>query len=112
VQILINLLVSGLAVLISGYVLPGVKVDDFFTAIVVAVVLGIVNAALRPVLVLLTLPITIITLGLFTFAINALMVLLVDAIVPGFHVQDFLWALIFSIVLAIVNSFLGQFSTK
>ncbi|MBI4991142.1 phage holin family protein [Candidatus Gottesmanbacteria bacterium] len=105
-QIIVNLLLNALAVLISAYLLPGVKVDGYFTAIVVAVVLGIVNAILKPILILFTLPITILTLGLFTFVVNALMILLVSSLVPGFHVRGFWWALIFSLVLSLVNSFL------
>jgi len=110
VNILINLLVTGIAVVISSYILPGVKVDGFLTAVVVGVVLGIVNSILKPVLVILTLPITILTLGLFTFVINALLVMLVSAIVPGFKVDGFLWALIFSVVLSLVGSFLNKLS--
>ena len=109
-NILINLLVTGIAVVISSYILPGVKVDGFLTAVVVGVVLGIVNSILKPVLVILTLPITILTLGLFTFVINALLVMLVSAIVPGFKVDGFLWALIFSVVLSLVGSFLNKLS--
>lgn len=105
-KIFINLLINGVAVLISSYILPGVKVDSYFTAIVVAVVMGIVNSFLKPVLLILTLPFTIITLGLFTFVINAVLILLVSAIVPGFVVKGFWWALVFSLVLSLVSSFL------
>ncbi len=109
-QFFINLLISGLAVFISSYVLPGVRVDGFLTAIIVAVFLGIANAILKPILLLLTLPINILTLGLFTFVINAVLVLLVSTIVPGFQVASFWWALIFSLVLALVSSFLHSLS--
>ncbi len=109
-QILINLLVSALAVFASAYILPGVKVDSFVTAIVVAIVLGVVNAILKPILLLLTLPINMLSLGLFTFVINAVLVLLVSNVVPGFGVSSFLLALLFSIVLSVVNSFLHQFT--
>ena len=102
--ILINLLLSTVAVLITAYILPGVKVDGFFTALVVAVVLAIVNTFIKPLVLLLTLPINILTLGLFTFIINALMILLVSALVPGFAVNGILWALVFSIVLSLVSS--------
>ena len=107
-MLFVNLIVSTLAVLISAYILPGVKVDGFLTAIVVAVVLGIVNTFIKPILLLLTFPLTILSLGLFYFVINALMVLLVSAIVPGFKVSGFFWALIFSLVLSIVSSFLNS----
>lgn len=105
-MLLLNLIVSAIAVIISAYILPGVKVDGFMTAVVVAVVLGIVNMFIKPVLVLLTLPLTILSLGLFTFVINAALVLLVSSLVPGFKVSGFLWALIFSLVLSVVSSFL------
>ena len=105
---LINLIVNGLAVLISSYILPGVKVDGYFTALVVAVVLGLVNSLLKPLLILITLPITILSLGLFTFVINAFLILLVSALVPGFKVDSFWWALLFSLVLSLINSFLHK----
>ncbi len=102
-QILINLVLSGIAVLISAYVLPGVMIDGFFTALVVAVILSIVNTFIRPLVMILTLPINILTLGLFSLVINALMVMLVTVIVPGFKVDGILWAIVFSIVLSLVN---------
>lgn len=103
VSALINLLLSGIAVIITAYLLPGVHVQNFITALVVAVVLGIITAILKPILLLLTLPINILTLGLFTFVINGVVILLVTAIVPGFHVDGFLWAILFSLVLSLVN---------
>jgi putative membrane protein len=105
-MVFVNLIVSTFAVLISAYVLPGVKVDGFLTAVVVAVILGAVNMFIKPIFVLLTLPLTILSLGLFYFVINALMILLVSSLVPGFRVSGFLWALIFSLVLSVVSSFL------
>ncbi|HRN69668.1 MAG TPA: phage holin family protein [Candidatus Woesebacteria bacterium] len=105
-QILINLLLSGLAILISAYVIPGVTVDGLFAAIVVAIVLGIVNALIRPLITLLTLPINIVTLGLFSLVITALMVMLTANIVPGFSVDGFVAALLFGIVLSLVNAVL------
>ena len=108
-QILVNLVLSGLAVLISAYVLPGVTVDGFFSAIVVAVILAVVNTFIKPLITLLTLPINFITLGLFSLVINALMVMLVDAIVPGFEVDGILWALVFSIVLSVISAGIYMF---
>lgn len=107
-QIIINLLLSALAVMVSAYVLPGVRVDSFFTAIVVSVALGVINAIIKPVLLLLTLPINILTLGIFTFVINGIIILLVSALVPGFKVHGILWAILFSIVLSIVNWFISS----
>lgn len=104
--IIINLLVNGLAVYISAYFLSGVSVDSFVTAIIVSVALGIANTLLKPILIILTLPATLLTLGLFTFVINALMVYLVANFVPGFHVNGFWAALSFSLVLSLVSWFL------
>ncbi len=103
----IVLLMRALAVLITTYIIPGVLIENFFTAIVVAVVLGILNTLIRPLLVLLTLPITIVTFGLFTLVINTLLVLLTSALVPGFKIDTFLTAFIFGIVLSITNWFLN-----
>jgi len=108
--ILINLLVNGLAVYITAHVLPGVSIDSFLTAIVASVVLGLINTLIKPILLVLTLPVNILTLGLFTFVINALMVYLVATFVPGFHVNGFWAALSFSLVLSIVSWFLKQLS--
>jgi len=109
-QFIINLVVNGFAVFIASYLLPGVQVKDFFTAIVVSIVLGIANTILKPILVILTLPITIVSLGLFYIVINGLLILLTSAIVPGFTVKNLLWAIIFSFVLSIVNWFLHTLS--
>lgn len=102
-----SLLVSMLAVGVTSYLLPGVEVDSIQSLLLAAVLLGIANAVLRPILLLLTLPINFMTLGLFTFVINAALVLLVSQLVPGFMVDGFGWALIFSIGLSIVNMALG-----
>jgi putative membrane protein len=104
--LILHWIIATAAVLIAAYLLPGVAVSGVFTALVVAVVLGLANALIRPLLLLLTLPITILTLGLFTFVINALMILLVASIVPGFHVDGFWWALLFSIILTLVSGLL------
>ena len=107
-KIIINLLVRGLAVFATAYLLPGVEVDSFITAVIVALVLGILNTFVKPVIMLLTLPINFITLGLFTFVINVSLVLLAGSLVPGFMITGFLWGLAFSIVLSLINSFLGM----
>ena len=109
-SILINWIVSALAILAAAYLLPGVHVTSFVAALFAAVVLGIINAVLKPVLLILTLPINILTLGLFTFVINAAVILLAANLVPGFTVDGFWWALIFSVVLSIFNSFLHRLS--
>ncbi len=106
---LINWLVSGLAIVIAAYLLPGIRLTGFFAALVTALVLGLINAVIKPVLLLLTLPINILTLGLFTLVVNALLILLTAKIVPGFQVDGFWWALAFSVVLALVNFGLSIF---
>ena len=103
-RLLINLLISAIAVILVAYFLPGVTVDSFLTAIIVAIVLAVLNALLKPVLILFTIPITILTLGLFLLVINAAIILLTDALIDGFEVRSFLWALIFSLILSIVTS--------
>lgn len=89
--------------LTAQYLLPGVHVANFSTALVAAIGLGLINAIIRPIVLILTLPINILTLGLLTFVINALMVLLVAQVVPGFGVDNFWWALIFSLVVSVIN---------
>ncbi len=105
-QVIISVLISTLAVIVSAYIIPGVVVESFTTAIVVAIVLGIINMFVKPILVLLTLPITVLTLGIFLLVINAVIIILVTNIVPGFRVNGFIAALLFSLVLSIVSSFL------
>ena len=107
-EILLSWLISALAIIVTAYLLPGVRIEGFLTALVTAVVLGIINSILKPILLFLTLPINILTLGLLTFVINALLVLLASQIVPGFIVDGFWWALAFSVVLSIINTLLGN----
>ncbi|MDR9399706.1 phage holin family protein [Salibacter sp.] len=99
-----KIIISSLAVMVAGWVLPGVEIDDYFTGIAVALILAFLNAFLRPILVVLTLPVTVLSLGLFLFVINALLILLVDYFLSGFYVDNFWWALLFSLVLSIVTS--------
>ena len=105
-KILLNWLIFAIAILVSAYLLPGVHVDGLLTALVVAVVLGAFNGFLRPVLVLFTLPLTVITMGLFLFVLNTLLIMLTAVIVPGFALDGFWWALIFGIILTFVNAVL------
>lgn len=102
--IILNILVSAAAVLVASRLLSGVTISGFGTAIVVSIVLGIVNGALGPALLFLTLPINVLTLGLFTFVIIGALVMLTSALVPGFHVASFWWALGFAFVLALINT--------
>ncbi|MCF6401945.1 phage holin family protein [Chitinophaga filiformis] len=100
---LIRLLVTALAAMLSAYVLPGVTIKDFTTALVLALVLAILNLLVKPILIILTLPATILTLGLFLLVINAIIILLASNLVRGFKVDGFWWALIFSLVLTVVS---------
>lgn len=111
-SMLFSLLVQGIAVFLTAYVLPGVKLDGYLTAIVVAIVLGIANAIIKPILVLFTLPLNILTLGLFTFVINAFIVEIVDYLIQGFSVGGFINALLFSLVLSIVSGILNALTKK
>lgn len=95
-----------IAVGVSAYVLPGVRVSGAFAALGTALVIGLLNAFVRPVLLVLTLPLNVLTFGLFTFALNALLILLASAVVPGFSVSGFWWAIVFAIILAIVHTVL------
>lgn len=107
-KILIKWLSATAAIMIAAYLLPGVEVDGFFAALIGALVLGLINAFIKPILVIFTLPINILTLGLFTLVINALLVMLMAMIVSGFAVASFWSAMLFGVVLAIVNWFLSK----
>ena len=109
---LIRIIISALVAFGLSYILKGVHIDGFITALIVAQVLAILNALVKPILILLTLPITIITLGLFLFVINALIILLCDKLIDGFSVDGFWWALLFSILLSIVSSILYSAGKK
>jgi putative membrane protein len=111
-NILVSLVISSLAILTTSYLLPGIHIADFLTALVLAIVLGAINTIIKPILIVFTLPINILSLGLFTLVINAFLILLAAKIVPEFYVDGFWWALLFSIVLSIVNSFLNNLTKK
>ncbi|MFO7874582.1 MAG: phage holin family protein [Bacteroidales bacterium] len=102
-NILVKVLVSAFAVVITSYLLGGVAVASFTTAIVVAFVLAILNALLKPVLIILTIPVTIMSMGLFLLVINAFIIQLAAHFVSGFEVDSFWWALLFSIILSVVT---------
>ena len=105
-----RLIISTLAVLITSYTLDGVHVDPWWWAVIVAIVLGFINSCIKPIVKFFALPVNILTLGLFTFVINALMVLLCSWLIgPHFEVASFWWALAFSIVLTVVNWLLHLF---
>ena len=103
-KLIVRILVTSLLVMILSYIMNGVTVDTFSTAIVVAIVLGLLNFIVKPILIILTLPITILSLGLFLLVINAIIILLCDHFVHGFDVNSFWTALFFSIVLSLSQS--------
>lgn len=102
-RIILFILLNGLAVLVASKLLSGVQVDGYVSAIIVGLLLGVVNIFIRPIVTFLTLPITILTLGLFLLVINAAMVLLVDFLMPGFNVSGWIPAILFAIVLWVLN---------
>lgn len=105
-NLVFRILLTAIAVLILANFLPGVNVANFTTAILVAAVLGLLNAIVKPVFIILTLPITIVTFGLFLLVINASIILLADKFVNGFNVSSFWTALLFSILLSLAQSLL------
>lgn len=114
--LILRWLVSALAVIATAYIVPGVHVANFWTALVAALIIGLINALIRPLLLLLTLPVNILTLGLFTLVINALMFWLASSIVKGFDVANFtaafLGALVFWLVSWVANALLTTASSK
>lgn len=103
-QFLLTWLVTAISLMITAYIVPGFIIISFSAAVIAAIVLGLVNAIVKPILVLLTLPLTIVTLGLFLLVINALTIWLAGALTPGFDVTGFIPALVGSIVLTLVTS--------
>lgn len=108
---LLRFLLSSVAVVLTAYLLPGAALTDFWTAMVVAFVLSLVNIFIKPLLILFTIPVTILSLGLFLLVINALMILLTDYFVNGFEVDGFWWALLFSLILSLFNSLFNDVFT-
>jgi len=99
-------LLNAVALVVAAYLLDGIQIGSFGTALVAALVLGIVNAIIRPVFLLLTLPLNLLTLGLFTFVINGIMLMLAASLVGGFHIDGFFAALIGSVILSVTSWFL------
>jgi putative membrane protein len=105
-------LLNGLAVFLAAYLLPGVDVDGYGSALIVALVLSVANGIVKPFLIVLTIPITILSLGLFLLVINAIIILLVDYLVSGFNVDGFWWALLFSLIMSVFNSMISDLSKE
>ena len=111
-KLIIRLLLNAVAVFFLAYILNGVQVDNYVTAIIVAAVLSVLNLLVKPVLIILTLPITIITLGLFLLIINAIIIFLADHLIDGFSVSSLWTAILFSILLSVLQSLLHSFMKK
>jgi putative membrane protein len=107
-KLLLRILITAALVMVISYFMKGVVVEQFTTAIIVAIVLGLLNLFVKPVLVLFTLPVTFLTLGLFLLVINAIIILLCDHFVDGFEVSSFWTALFFSIILSLSQSLVYQ----
>jgi putative membrane protein len=102
-RFLIKILLSSFSVIVASWLLRGVEIEDYLTSLLVAFVLAILNMILKPILVFLTIPITILTFGLFLLIINAVIALVASDIVPGFHIAGFWWAVAFSIIVSLLN---------
>jgi len=108
-KIILKMLLTAIAVMVLAQILPGIEVDGYFNAVIVAIVLGLLRIFVKPLFIFFTLPLTIMTLGLFLFVINALIILLADKLVDGFKVDGFWYALLFSLLLSFFQSILYSF---
>ncbi|HET6243361.1 MAG: phage holin family protein [Bacteroidetes bacterium] len=111
-RFIIRLLFASIAVLAIGYLLSGVHVESISTALIVSFVLVFLNAFLKPLLILFTIPLTILTFGLFLLVINAAIILFADYLISGFYVDNFWWALLFSLLLSLFMSIYERFENK
>lgn len=105
---LFRILLNAVIVLVLSYLLPGIDVDSFWSAVIVAIVLGFLNALLKPFLIIITIPITILSFGLFLLVINAFIILFADNLITDFSVNGFWWALLFSLILSFFNSVIDK----
>jgi len=107
--LLIRWVILTLAILVAGYLIEGIEVKGFWSAFLAAAILGVLNAVFRPILIILTLPVNILTLGLFTFVINAVLMMMVSGVVGGFEVHGFWAALLGSLVISVASWLLNSF---
>ena len=108
-KFLVDLLVRALVLLTTAYLLPGFKIDSYTTAVIVALVLAILNILVKPLLFILTLPITIVTLGLFYFVLNAILLVIASKFIEGSKIDSFGTAVLASIIIAVISSILNNF---
>ena len=111
-SLLLRLMVNTLSVFATAWILPGILIEDFKSALVVAIVLSLLNVTLKPFLIIITLPFTIVTLGLFLLVINAAVIMLAQDWIDGFYVDSWLWAIVFSFVMSFINSVLYKLGGK
>ncbi len=104
---IIKILISSFSVIVASWLLRGVEIRDYISAVLVALVLSVLNLILKPILVILTIPITILSFGFFLLVINAIIALLADSLVSGFYIANFWWALWFSIIVSVINYFIN-----
>ena len=109
-KLIVSVLMNGLVVYLLANFLPGVHVTGLWTAIIVGCVIGLINNFVKPIVSVIAMPVTVLTLGLFSFVINGLMILLASYLVGGFHVSGILWAMLFGVALSFANTFLGGYS--
>jgi len=101
-----NLLINTISIFAVSYILSGIQVDSFVVALIVAVVMALLNVTLKPLLVLITIPLTILTFGLFLLVVNVLVLYAAAALIDGFYIAGFWWALLFSLLVSFMNSIL------
>lgn len=111
-NILISLVLNALALIATTYIVPGFHVDNFMTALIAGIVLGLINAFIRPILAFISAPITILTLGLFSFVINAVVLYLASLVVPGFKLDSIMSAIIGGVVLAFVATIIASLAKE
>jgi putative membrane protein len=102
-KLLFKIIINAIAVFVLADIMAGIEIEGTTAAVIVALLLIILNSILRPILIFFTLPLTIVTLGLFILVINAVIVLIADNLVEGFYVENFWWALLFGILLSVIN---------
>ncbi len=103
IKVIANWILDAVALYVVAYLVPGIHLESFGAALVAIIIIGLLNAIVKPILVLLTLPVTILTLGLFVFIINALMLFVAGSITPGFRVDGFMTAIVGSLLLTVVT---------
>ncbi len=107
-NILIKWILNAVTLIVIAYIVPGFHISSFYTALILVILLGIINITIKPVLLILTLPINILTLGLFTFIINGLLLLFLSSIIKGFNIDGIWPAILASILISILNFFMHQ----